>query len=1028
MDHPERLWLLLLLLPVLWLGWRGMTAVEPGRRYLALALRAVVLVVLVLMLCGVQGVRTHEDLSVVAVLDRSESAARFAEPPAGWEGAPELEAWVGDYLSDAAGDMRPDDRWGLVAFDGRPWIRTRGDREVGLPENVLSRPVEGTDAAAAIRQALASNPDANTALRLVLFWDGNETNGDALAAAYEAAAAGVLIDVVPLSYEVRDEVMVERMQVRTEANEGQTVRVTTVLRATRPMDGSVQVTHDGRVLNFGGETGGVPVSRADWTIEEAADLSTREAGRYVAQVRVDVPMTGSGLHTFDAQFVPGEGADTIASNNRAEGFTLVRGQGRVLFVDGLGGDAGRVLSQRLAAHDLSIDVVGVESLGASLTALQRYDAVILQDVSADLVPGSRQRALAAYVQDLGGGLLMLGGPKSFGAGGWTNSPVDEILPVMCQIPSQTILPSGALVLVIDRSGSMGAPVGGTNRTQQDVANEAAVQALNTLYPDDIISVVAFDGAPSVVVEPQLNDNTTRTAMEIRQVQPGGGTSIYPALDKAVSLLAPMTTDDAAIRHIILLTDGQDGTTIQQYQSLLDRMAANGITMSTIGVGDMHYGGLLFDLATRAGGEYHPVQDPNNLPQVFIKEAQTLRRNLIKEEAFVPLLTGDFSPVTAGLSSLPGLDGLVLTGPRHDPRVRMPLVGAEGEPLFAHWQVGTGRSAAFTSDATTRWAASWVQWPGFTDFWTRTLRLIARPSASRSVELRNRFEGNDLVVELDAAGLSADDAALSGLLTVRGAVVGPDGEALPVELEQTSPGIYSTRLSASDTGNYLVYLDMAGSGGERRSVFGGATRALGEELRDLKSNDALVRQIAEITGGRVLSLNDPQAAGLFERTQPFVSRSMRPIWRELLALVIVLFLLDVANRRIAWDARAIAGWAKQKFTGLSAKAPSTEQTQSTMSALKGARQTAATKIQNAAEGQRPTPTPPTPSKKRKFEASPAFEASDDVAGSVGGASTQTITKSTRREETSAEAGEGAPSTNRLLAAKRRAQERMSQDED
>ena len=149
-----------------------------------------------------------------------------------------------------------------------------------------------------------------------------------------------------------------------------------------------------------------------------------------------------------------------------------------------------------------------------------------------LIP--QQRLMAKYVHDLGGGLIMLGGPDSFGAGGWTNSQLDKyILPVSCQIPSQTILPSGALVLVIDRSGSMGSPVGGTMKTQQELANEAAVLALNTLYPQDMVGVIAFDGDAKLIVDTQYNNDPAAVAKRMRSLQPGGGTNIYSGLDMAL---------------------------------------------------------------------------------------------------------------------------------------------------------------------------------------------------------------------------------------------------------------------------------------------------------------------------------------------------------------------------------------------------------------------------------------------------------------------------------------------------------------
>ncbi len=1057
-DHPEYLWLLLLAVPIVWLGMHSLIMLEPARRWTAIVLRLALLFVLILMLAGLQAVRTHDDLTVIAVVDQSESVRRFAKPPRvsdQQEGLSEEEfpLWARTFLEQCARDRRDGDRLGLVTYDGQPRVKALPHPATDLDSDTIDRPVEGTNTAEAIRSAMALFPP-DSGQRLVLVTDGNDTAGDVIAAAHEAAAAGIPIDVVPARYRVEQEVMVERLYAPNEAREGQTVTLRAVLRATRPTEGQMLLLHDEGAIDLNGEAPGqgAPIRLEDWTLEEADeqfpstvvnaveepnDNTDPALGRYVAVREVDLPLTYTGVNKFRAIFEPAKGQDTMTVNNQAEAFTLVAGKGRVLFVDNVGGESGLILPKALAEHGIELEITVPREMPTSLDRLQRYDAVVLQNVPYDLITPSQQRMLVRYVHDLGGGLLMIGGPDSFGAGGWTNSDLDRyILPVSCQIPSQTILPSGALVLVIDRSGSMSSQVGGTNRTQQELANEAAVLALNTLYPQDLVGVVAFDDQAYSIVKTQINSDPASVAEKVRSIQPGGGTNIYTGLDMAYRELAPLTVQDAAVKHIILLTDGHSMEPVPGgYIKLASLMRKSGISLSTIGVGDRHDAQLLTHLASMGNGQYHAITNPANLPQVFIKEAKTIRKNLVKETPFTPTILPTGSPITANLAQVPTLKGLVLTGEKQDPRVVMPIVGPEGEPVFAHWQVGLGRSAAFTSDATNRWATAWLTWGGYADFWSRTLRMIARPSATRDADLLVSVRDGRLQIQLDTA--NENETSLSrgtsrtgsfgNFLNVRGSILKPDGSVEPVTLEQVGPGQYQAKAHADQSGNYVVSLFIESPDGTRRAVFGGAARPPGEELRRFKSNDVILQQIIEITNGRILDPVNASSFGLFDRSIPFETRSIRPLWRTLLWWLIVLFLLDVASRRIAWDPAAIRTWSRNRLTRLLvAFRPREIQAESTLAALKDRQaqteKALANRVRSRVTNDTSHTSPNTTDSTRKFEAGTSFTASDDFADALGAASEDSrSTDHATTRNTSPEQVEQDHTTSRLLAAKRRARE-------
>jgi len=638
------------------------------------------------------------------------------------------------------------------------------------------------------------------------------------------------------------------------------------------------------------------------------------------------------------------------------------------------------------------------------------------------------------VSDLGGGLVMIGGPDSFGAGAWTRTPIDAILPVNCEIPSQTILPSGALLIVLDCSGSMGSSQGGVEK--MEIANEAAVQAVSTLYPQDLVGVIAFDTEARWIVNLTDVRDGGRIIKMIRSIHPGGGTNMYPAMLEAYTALAKLGPEDAAIKHVIVLTDGQSSP--GPFFEVLGKMARAGITLSTVGVGDDVDAKLLTSLAQMGGGSFYLVQDPKRLPQIFIKEARTIRKNLLKEKPFTPTLVPTGSPVLAGIAKLPQLQGLVLTGPKNDPRVYMPLVGPEGEPLFAHWQVGLGRVAAFTSDATNRWATAWLNDAIYADFWARAVRLIARPSSSKAYDLAGHIERDRLHLRLDATGsapgaknIGDGSGASSGggyqnFLRITGSVLAPDGAVVPVTLVQSGPGVYEAEVSALPSGNYIVtLLAQSGPNTPAHAIIGGVTKPRGSELRTFSSNRANLEQVASITGGRMLDPAKIAEAGLFTRTGLRESRSLRPLAVPLLLALIVIFLLDVAVRRIAWDLAGIWAWALDRADavfGLFQARPAEASNATTLTALK--KKAAQTEHKRGTgEVAVVVAAVPAPDAQRKFETRADVEPAQDFAAAVGAAKDEPVATQRLSAPKPGAAADEPATTSRLLDAKRRAQDRM-----
>jgi uncharacterized membrane protein/Mg-chelatase subunit ChlD len=913
-------WLVLLPLilpPLVLMSYRSLSGLGRVRRALAILLRGSVLSLIVLALAQLQIVRRNDRLTTMFLVDVSQSIPQ------------EQRKSVLDYVTDASKKRRKDDLTGVIVFGKSPSVETPpAPTEVNLlgVESLVDG--EYTDLGAALKLALATFPE-DTARRIVVLSDGNENRGNALEQALAAKNLGVQIDVLPAEYHYDREVLVEKVSIPPDVKEGETVNINVVIHASEPTRGTLQIFQ--KADNYRAPAPGN---------EQPQPVELR---RGINVITLKQLISRPNFYTFTAEFIPDkDSGDRRMINNVAEGFTHARGTAQVLLIEGTRGEHAELVK---ALTEKKINVVSLvaprvdgsgsvdgDPLPTDLAQLQPYDAVILGNVPKDAFTESQHQLLASHVHDMGGGLIMLGGRDSFGAGGWMNTPVEKALPVDMQIKALKVKGLGAMVLIMHASEI---PEG--NYWQKVVA-KAAINALSNY---DYAGMLHWEGQEAWLFTLRTVGAGRGTMLRaIDRMTPGDMPDFDPSLQMARRGL--MGVRDAMSRHIVVISDG-DPT--PPSRSVINQLVRDKITVTAVLTAahgnDPGAAFTMRDLANRTKGRFYNVTNPRALPRIYQKEARTISRPLIFEQStpWVPKVNFLSEPLTGLVGDVPPISGLVLTSVKENELVEVPIVSplptGQVNPVLAHWSYGLGRSVAFTSDAGRRWAKTWPDWASYAAFWTQIVRWSMRPVDPGNLTLTVRRDEGRVKVVVDA--LDKDNQFLN-FLQIRGNVVDPELKGKPIELVQTAPGRYEASYDAADaSGNYFVNLGYRGAGGVQGVISSGVSVPYSDEYRELRSNPAALETIATLTNGTTTFFKTtpdgrPDTARTVREVDHFrrdasliTPRGFSDLWPSLLWLAMILFLADVAVRRIAPDVDRIKKTVSDQWKKLRGRevAPATE---------------------------------------------------------------------------------------------------------
>jgi Ca-activated chloride channel family protein len=877
LTHPWFLALALLgALALVLFSRHSLAGLVPAQRRAVFAVRSLLLLCIVLALAGLGWLTHGDDLGVVFLVDASASIS------------PAAAGQARHYVEASLLARRAHDAAGVLGFARTTaiWQPPVESSRLAAAWPAFSDALRaGTDLGRALSFAGALRP-AGKVGRVVLLSDGNDTAGGAVAAATSLAAAGLEVDTVPLHNPPEPEVLVASLDLPPGLKSGE------------PFDARADVESNVATMTK------VNLYQNQFLVAQQ-ELPVKPGRNDVTFANLRAP---DGFTAYEIEILPA--LDTRLENNRAGATAALTGHPRVLLVDS-NEEKAAPLAGALRDARIDVEVRGPAGLPRTLGELQRFDLFMLSDVSALSMTRAQMELYRTWVQQFGGGFIMIGGENSFGVGGYFRTPIEQMLPVRMEHDDRQDTPTVALYVVLDRSGSMSASV--ADQTKIALADQGAVLALDVLQSRDFFGLTAVDTQVHTVVPLGPATNRTAAAQKILSITAGGGgIYIYTGLADAFHVLRDAS---AKIKHVILFSDAADAEEKSSGEmadgappgggnsmDLVSAMLAERITTSVVGLGgdkdkDVNFLRLL---AERGNGRFYLTNDPLTLPQIFSTETMKVAQSSLVEEPFNPVPAGP-SPLVAGLDwpAAPPLLGYNSTKAKATAQVA--LTTETGDPLLASWRYGLGQSAAFTSDAQARWAGEWLAWDGYGKFWAQVVRGLLRKSEAAAFQVHTSELGDGARVRLQIDAVTPAGAFRDALPIDVSALDTANGQAVSARAEQTGPGSYAVEFPLpplTGAGASTTMFSVSSPEVSDRPYVFGYTRSYPREYLRSGTDDAMLRAIAAAGAGKYL----PAPADIFAPPARQAERRL-DLTNYLLAATLLLLPLDIFLRRRTWREKA-----------------------------------------------------------------------------------------------------------------------------
>jgi uncharacterized membrane protein len=849
------LWLLLTVPLVVLIGY--LMGRRRGLRSASIWLRAVAMTFLILALAEPLWSTGAASPATVIVVDRSTSLAG------------ETTTSVVDWINSALGDAGSGDQAAIVEFGGNAILtQPAGDANTMTFDATTGDLIDTSTTNIAGAVAMARALPIGDARRIVLVSDGAENSGSALDQAVQAAAEDTPIDVLTVDGIGSSDLRIDGITAPEKVWQGESMTIQASVIASEEGSGTVALVIDGEEVEAQQADFRIGLNTYSFTVDELEP----------------------GFHQMAVAIDPGSSADAFDENNVQPFGVVVRDAPHLLFVSQEGAD-NSFLIQQLQDKGVRITEIIPAEIPERLSELAVYDAIVLDNIPATSMTIGQIAALEQSTQTLGRGLIVIGGTSAYGPGAYANTPLEELLPVDVKVTEGKERQRVALLLIIDKSGSMSIdPVDSVSKI--DMAKEAVQLAAGALLDGDEIAILAFNDRQQWIMRLTRidgQDDRDRINASVNELDSDGGTEIYPALDVGFD---EISKSEADVRHIVLLSDGKSSTgTRDSYTKLLEEMQQSGTTLSTIAIGDDSDIDLLQYLAEAGGGHYHAAETPQDIPRLTLQEAQSAGSQSVVRGAFQPI-QNVASPIMLGFEpeDLPELAGYDYTEIKSG--AQLVLSSNRDDPILAKWQFGLGRVVAWTADDGVDFANSWQSWDGYGDFWENMIQWALPDPERDAVEVTSEPSGSDVLITLSSTG---DGVGYVDLSNAKVTITGPGG--IPSDSltpYQSAPGEWQLRVANPEAGAYQIAID-AGDGSTSVASLSTFSIPPSPELKPDPDAAQLMQQLTDRTGGRVLSLDEPGA--LFDA--PVLDgqgiANYRSVWWLPLGLSLVLVLVELAYR-------------------------------------------------------------------------------------------------------------------------------------
>ena len=817
-----------------------------GKFYLIF--RYIVLLCVLLALMGISLKMRSGGTATVFVVDLSSSNEEHLE---------EMDR----YLEKTVAKMPSHNVYGIVTFGKDAFVEQflSSERHYAGLMTVPER--SATNFEEAVSRALTLIPADNNA-RVVILTDGKETGGDIrhMAQALSASRA----DFLTLLYEDEEtpDAYIENVTLPANLHPGDKYSVTVLVESNYETDAVIEL-YNGSQMAASGE---VHLNKGSNRFVFSQQVGDDAGSNTMEILRVQVRAAG----------------DTCQENDVYNAYSVVEATPRVLVISGRNTS---VSGFTTALNAAGCDYSAVSALNApdNIDDMLEYKSIILVDTYIDDLPEGFLANLETYVKDYGCGFVCCGGEDSFALGGYRDTVLETVLPVDMELRGVDEQPSMAMVMVIDRSGSMSSSVTGSNVSNLDIAIKAATVAVDNLRDSDYVGVLTFDDGYGWQVGLTLADDKTGIKDEIKGINEGGGTTIKPALQEAYRVISQ---SDASIKHVVLLTDGMGETA--DFRDVVKAYTDSGITLSTVAVGDDSDTYLLERLANNCGGRYYYSDISSDIPKIFAQEVFLGGDSYIQNGNFALSVRGGHE-LTANLFSegWPMLYGYVSATPK---TASSSIISSaeKDDPILTVWQYGLGRTVAWNSDVTGEWSGAFVGEEDYVQLWKRIVDYSTGNAnmGEDKVNVVTVGEETQVVYQTQSYGSDTEIYAM---------VIDPEGNAGEVKLHATAPGTYETSLPTSDTGLYHFNIRRMDNGEIQSYMTTAAAVQFSYEYKFDVSAASYLNFVQQY--GRQISPEEEIWTNI--NTGAGEKRSLTNL---LLGFAICLFLADVAMRRFQYVPR------------------------------------------------------------------------------------------------------------------------------